>query len=195
MMLLLLSGNVHPHPGPTSFNFMHYNVNSLKAHNFSRVRLIESFINIQNLDFAAITETALDKLTENKQIDIDGFSVIRKDLTSNNTHGGVLIYIKNSIAYKHCPDLEFDSNILVTELHFGRKRVYLTTLYRRPSQTIEQVNTFMQKFNNLCTQINNKNPYASIFIGDFNAHNSTWWRGDSTDSIGAKFENISYPAC
>ena len=190
LLLLLLSGNVHPNPGPTSFNFMHYNVNSLKAHTFSRVRLIESFISIQGLDLAAITETALGKDIEDNHIEIDGFNILRKDLTNNSTHGGVLVYIKNSIAYKHCPDLEFDPNVLVIELHFGRRRVYLTVLYRRPSQTIEQVQTFTQKLNNLCIQINNKNPYASIFMGDFNAHNSTWWSGDSSDSIGIAIDKI-----
>ena len=38
LFLLLLSGDIHPNPGPSTFNFMHYNVNSLKAHNFTRVR-------------------------------------------------------------------------------------------------------------------------------------------------------------
>ena len=86
LLLLLLSGNVHPNPGPTSFNFMHYNVNSLKAHTFSRVRLIESFISIQGLDLAVITETALGKDIEDNHVEIDGFNVLRKDLTNNSTH-------------------------------------------------------------------------------------------------------------
>ena len=34
------------------------------------------------------------------------------------------------------------------------------------------------------------NSYASIFVGDFNAHNRSWWNGDRTDSIGSKLEKI-----
>ena len=60
LLLLLLSGDIHPNPGPSTFNFMHYNVNSLKAHNFTRVRLLEAHMNVHNLDLAAITESALD---------------------------------------------------------------------------------------------------------------------------------------
>ena len=104
LLLLLCAGNIHPNPGPISFNFMDYNVNSLKAHKFSRVRLIESFINIHSLHLAAITESALETSTEEELIKIEGFDVIRKELTSNSTMG-VLVYIKNNIAYKHRSDL------------------------------------------------------------------------------------------
>ena len=187
ILLLLISGNVHPNPGPSTFNFMHYNVNSLKAFNFSRVQLIESFLTIQNLDIAAISETALDNSINNENIEIEGFSILRKDLTNNHTHGGVLLYYKNNLALKHCPDLEFDPNVIVTELHFGKKKVYLTVLYRRPSQTIEQFQLFAQNFDKLCSQINNKNPYASIYMGDFNARNRSWWSGDQTNNIVTKF--------
>ena len=34
------------------------------------------------------------------------------------------------------------------------------------------------------------NPYASIFVGDFNAHNRSWWNGDRTDPIGTKLEKV-----
>jgi len=188
----LVSGDVHPNPGPssTTFNFIHYNVNSLKAASFSRVRLIESYLALNNIDLAAISETALNTSIDDKCIEIEGYSTLRKDLTNNDTHGGVLLYYKNSLAIKHCPNLEFDPNVLVAELHFGRKKIYLTVLYRRPSQTPEQSKSFAQKFDNLCIVINSKNPYASIYMGDFNAHNNAWWRGDRSDNLGIKFEQI-----
>jgi hypothetical protein len=190
--LLLVSGDVHPNPGPssTTFNFMHYNVNSLKTSNFSRVHLIESFMSLHNIHIAAISETALNTSVEDSCIAIEGYNTFRKDLTDNNTHGGVLLYYRNSLAIKHCPDLEFDPNILVVEVHFGRKKIYLSVLYRRPSQTPEQFRSFSRKFDNLCSVINNKTPYASIYTGDFNAHNNSWWSGDRTDNFGTKFQQI-----
>ena len=104
--LLLVAGDVHPNPGPsstTTLNFMHYNVNSLKTANFSRVHLIESFMSLQNIHIAAISETALNTTVEDSCFDIEGYSTFRKDLTNINIHGGVLLYYRNSLAIKHCP--------------------------------------------------------------------------------------------
>ena len=185
-----MSGDVHPNPGPSTFNFMHYNMNSLKAHKFSRIRLLESHINIHKLDLAAITESALDSSIDDEIIKIEGFTPKRRDLVNNATHGGVVVYLKNTLAYKQLHHLEFDPNVLVLEIYFGRKKVFFTTVYRRHSQTIEQEREFVRKHDNLCSVLKNMNPYASIFVGDFNAHNRSWWNGYRTDSIGTKLEKV-----
>ena len=135
------------------------------------------------LDIAAITESALDATVRNEDIDIDGYTPLRKDLKDNATHGGVTVYVKNTLVSKQLTDLEFDSNILVLEIFFGKKRVFLTTVYRRPSQTIEQEKEFLTKLNNLCCLLNRKNPYASIITG-------SWWNGDKTDPLGTKLDKI-----
>ena len=85
-------------------------------------------MNIHNLDLAAITESALDDTVRKEDIDIEGYTPLRKDLKNNATHGGVTVYVKNTLVCKQLTDLEFDSNILVLEIFFGRKRVFLTTI-------------------------------------------------------------------
>ena len=47
------------------------NMNSLKAHNFSRIRLLESHINNRKLDLTAITESALDPSIDDEVIKIE----------------------------------------------------------------------------------------------------------------------------
>ena len=128
---------------------------------------------------------------DDKVIKIEGFTPKCKDLVNNATHGGVAVYLKNTLAYKQLHHLEFDPNILILEIYFGRKKVFFTTVYRlRHSQTIEQERDFVHKLDNLCSLLKNMNPYASIFVGDFNAHNRSWWNGDRTDPIGSKLEKV-----
>lgn len=195
LTLILLSNDVSPNPGPTHgaskfLTMAHWNLNSIKAHAFSRVRLIEAYMSINNCDIFSITETALTRADPDENIEIPGYNLIRKDLPDNDTHGGVLIYYKETLALKHCPNLETQPNVLVTEISFGRKKVYLSTVYRKPSQTPDQFETFSKRFSDLCREINSKNPYLSIFVGDFNAHSSSWWSGDKSDPHGNKLNQI-----
>ena len=71
---------------------MHWNLNSLPAHDFSRIPLIQAYNSIHNFHLIAITETALKDSIPNDKIDIPGYSPIRCDLPNNDSHGGVLIY-------------------------------------------------------------------------------------------------------
>ena len=89
-LMLMRDGDVHPHPGPSRnlLKFMHWNLNSLVAHDGIRVPLIQSYNLIQNYDLIAITETALNEYTSDETIHLDGYIPIRKDLPSGTTHGG-----------------------------------------------------------------------------------------------------------
>ena len=90
LILILRDGDVHPCPGPCRnlLKFMHWNFNSIIAHDGIRVPLIQSYNLIQNYDLIAITETAINEYTSDETIELDGYLPIRKDLPSGTTHGG-----------------------------------------------------------------------------------------------------------
>ena len=88
--LILKDGDVEQNPGDPKniLKFMHWNLNSIVAHDGIRVPLIQSYNIIQNYDLISITETALNESTSNEIIHLDGYIPIRKDLPSGTTHGG-----------------------------------------------------------------------------------------------------------
>ena len=189
ILLIIKSNDVHPNPGPTThqncFIFAHWNLNSIKAHLFSRVQLISSYLTINNCDVFAVSETALSGSIPNVDLEIPGYSILRCDLQQNVTHGGVLIYYKDHLPLRHCPNLENHPNMLVTELSFGRnKKVFFSVIYRKPNQTPEEFQFFSNALGNLYNNIKVLNPYISIFVGDYNAHSSSWWAGDRDDDCG-----------
>jgi len=99
---LFLCGDIEKNPPPSNdyFKFMHWNANSLPAHDFARIPLIQLYNTIHDFNIIAITESALKNEIPNDKIDIPGFTPIRCDLPENDSHGGVLIYHKNDLAVK-----------------------------------------------------------------------------------------------
>ena len=185
-----MSGNVHPNPGPcpsTSdglLKFIHWNVNSLSAHDFIRISLIESLNSYNDYDVIALTETALNSEISDDQLTLNGFLLIRKDLPPGNTHGGVMIYYKNSLALRHRPDLENQTNTLVCEVSVDQKKIFVSVIYRKFGQTKTEFDTFALNLDLMCKNIKDENPLCSIYLGDFNAHSSEWYTGDDTDYEG-----------
>ena len=101
--LLLLHGDIEPNPGPNkkykSFTCCHWNVNSLTAHNMLKLSSIAAYNSVHKYDFC-ISETLLDSSiqSDDRDISINGYNVIRADHPSNNKGGGVCIYYCESLA-------------------------------------------------------------------------------------------------
>ena len=86
---LIICGDVETNPGPNdTFKFMQWNCNSLPAHNFSRVPLIEAYSTLHKLHLMAISESALTLEHSDSKLKIEGYSFIRCDLPEGDTHGG-----------------------------------------------------------------------------------------------------------
>ena len=174
-IMLMRDGDVHPHPGSSRnlLKLMHWNLNSLVAHDGIRVPLIQSYNLIQNYDLIAITETALNEYTSDETIHLDGYIPIRKDLPSGTTHGGVMFYHKESLPVIHRPDLKTQDNSLVCEISVNKKKIIVTVTYRRHHHgNNNQLNSFINCFKDMCNKITNTNPYLVLHLGDFNAHNT-----------------------
>ena len=98
---------------PYPINILHWNLNSLLAHNGIRLRCIEALNAIQNYDIIAISESALHKSNSDDDIELKGFVPFRRDLSDDTTHGGIVLYCKDSLAIRERKDLETFSNMLV----------------------------------------------------------------------------------
>ena len=171
--VIIISEDIHKNPGPNQFsdgffNFCHWNLNSIPAHDYTRITQIEAYNAFHDLDVIALTETALKPSDTNEKINIDGYTAVRRDLPTNTTHGGVMIFHKDNLALRHREDLENHPNLLVTEITICNKKIFFTVVYRRFGQTPAEFETFISKFDELCLNIKSENPFCSVFTGDFN---------------------------
>lgn len=103
LLLLLLSGNVQPNPGPvlnnittpevfrarTGLGLIHLNIRSL----LPKLDAVKIWIESTNADILILSETWLNKTVSDKDIAINGYNIFRCDRPRKG--GGVAIYIKS----------------------------------------------------------------------------------------------------
>ena len=88
-------------------------------------------------------------------------------------------------------DLCFDE-CFVTELQYGRKKIFFTVLYRNPSfkANSPQFSKFLDDFRKLHDKIANENPVSTYFTGDFNAQTQAWYPDGTTNLEGTMLEDL-----
>ena len=102
--LLELSGDIEFNPGPKlgssqSFSICHWNLNSMPAHNYSKISLLTAYISIHNFDIICLSETYLKSTIDisNGNLKIPGYTMYRVDHTFDVKRGGVCIYYKTML--------------------------------------------------------------------------------------------------
>ena len=98
----LCYGDIELNPGPkklkkNSRSVCHWNLNSLSAHNFSKLTQLKAYISMYKHDFICLSETYLDSSTPDRLLKIDGYILVRADHPNNIKRGGVCIYYKESL--------------------------------------------------------------------------------------------------
>ena len=85
LLLLFMSGDIELNPGPNKtnssckFSVCHWNLNSLAAHNFEKVGLLEAFNTINKFDIICVSESYLDStfLSDSEGINIKSYKLVR----------------------------------------------------------------------------------------------------------------------
>ena len=145
--MLYQSGDVEKNPGPeddnisdtassesfpvynANFSVVHYNVQSVKY----KLDIIEP--EFSNFSVVALTETWLNELTTNQDLVMNNFQTpFRRD--RDDSHGGILVYIKDGIPCKRRADLELHTIECVwVEANVRNKRILIGTFYRPPESS------------------------------------------------------------
>ena len=107
-LTLFICGDVELNPGPKNtkssdyFSLCHWNINSLLAHYFSKLSLIEACNTHHNFEMICLSETYLDSsyADDDTRINLKDFTLIRADDPYNCKRGGVSIYIKEHLAVR-----------------------------------------------------------------------------------------------
>ena len=150
ILLLMISGDIHKNPGPTSeyesssfdtssiplssvndnsIKIMHLNIRSIRR----KIDFLESFTD--DVDILCLTETHLDPSIKDCDISITNFQQIhRKD--RNSFGGGVIVYSSINLNIKRRLDIESNEDeIIWVELNIDHTKYILGILYKPPTMT------------------------------------------------------------
>ena len=186
-LLILLSGDVHPNPGPSDqsnrvytstpddsvFSFFQ-NPLSLKiaSINFQSIvnkfAQLDSFLHSYQFDIILGSETHLDPSISNPEIFPSNYNVIRKD--RNRHGGGVLIAVSNLFQIEKI-DIQDNTESLFVKILSKDCTHIIISHYRPPGQGID----YTRRFTNSLSNIFSRYPDSRFILGgDFNLPHVDW---------------------
>ena len=139
----------------TNFNIVHYNINSILAHD--KLEQLTAYSKLLNIDILIITESKLDKNIPNNLITIPGYhEPIRHDRATNGRNGGgVLMYIADHLIFQH--KVEFQSKFyehIWVDIKLKDTCFAINALYRPPNESQEAHQHFLETAENILNQLN-----------------------------------------
>ena len=125
--LLLCHGDIEINPGPkklkkNSLSVCHWNLNSLSAHNFSKLTQLKAYISIYKHNFLCLSETQLDFSIPDSHLEIDGYNLIRSNHPNDIKRGEVCIYFKEILRVRFI-NIPYLRETLLLEMNYNNKRV------------------------------------------------------------------------
>ena len=97
------------------------------------------------------------------------------------------VYFKESLPVK-CLSNSYLKECLILEVSINNKRGYVVSLYRSPSQTSDEFDSFITNLEKIVVDISKSNPHFLLLIGDLNAKSSNWSSNDTTTAEGAQLD-------
>ena len=80
---------------------------------------------------------------------------------------------------------------LIYEVSINNKKGYVVSMYRSPSQTSDDFNSFTTNLKKLVIYISSINPHFKLMIGNFNVKSSNWSSNDTTTAKGAQLDHLT----
>ena len=190
------SGDIEKNPGPKtkscqSFSICHWNLNSISAHNFSKLSLLQAYNAVHKYDIICLSETYLNSSIpyDDDNLEIPGYNLIRADHPSENKRGGVCIYYKNTLPLKVL-DIHILQECINFEIKIENKLCNFIVLHRWSSQSQDTFESFIDNLELNIDATAAKNPYLIGILGDFNAKLSTWCRSDKSNYEGSRIDGL-----
>ena len=172
-MHIILSGDIELNPGLKSnscenFPVCHWNLNSISAHNFSKVSLLNAYTSLHSFDIICLWETYLDSciLPHDPNLEFQGYDLIWPGHPSNVKRGGVCIYYKNNLPLKRT-NINLLHESLTIELNTKNKLCVLVALYRSPSQSHNEFSSFITNLESTLQAKTLRKPFLTIVFGWF----------------------------
>ena len=193
--LLQCHGDIELNPGPKklrnkSLSVCHWNLNSLTAHNYSKLTQLKAYTSMYKHDFICLSETYLDSSTPDSLLEIDGYNLIRADHPDNIKRGGVCIYYKESLPVRVLSSPYLKETLLL-QMIGNNKKIIVSVIYRSPSENNREFNSFLSSFEQLLSEISKRKATVSIITGDFNARSSSWWSNDTNTLEGTNLYSLT----
>ena len=125
-----------------------------------------------------------------KNIQLDGYNLLREDHPSNSKRGGVCTFYKKTLGVRIVKSLSF-SKCIICAVSVQNSKAYVGVVYRSPSQDSFEFENFLPNFEKALSDTTSCDSLFPIILGDFNARSSIWSTRDKTTTEGTQFESLT----
>ena len=148
---------------------------------FTKVSLLSAHISVHKFDIICLSETYLNSEipSDDENLEIPGYNPVREDHPSNSKCGGVCVYYKSSLPFRVI-NVKYLLEFISFELRIGGECCRFSFLYRSPSQTQDEFESFLKNFELTLDKIHENNSFMTIVLCDFNAKSNNWCKADIT---------------
>ena len=99
-------------------------------------------------------------------------------------------YVRVSLPVRNYSN-SYLSDCLTLEVTISNKKGYVVSLYKSPSQTSDEFDSFISNLQKLLINITSFDPHFVILLGDFNAKSKSWSVNDTTTEEVTILENLT----
>ncbi|XP_066264724.1 uncharacterized protein [Branchiostoma lanceolatum] len=153
-------------------NIVHHNTEGLVSH----FKSLKSTC-LVNADIICLTETWLSENVQSSQVQLDGFSMFRKDrsrghvgeegssVTINSPHGGVAVYVRDVYG---CEEIHIPDDILecvAMQVSADCTKHLIVAIYRPPNV---RKDPFVSSLDRLLHHLSSVERNSTVILGDFN---------------------------
>ena len=149
-----------------------------------KVSLLSVYISVHKFDIICLSETYINSEipSDDENLEIAGYNLVVKI-----THLIVNV-VESLFTIKAHSYFDYLQELISFELKIGGKCCKFSCLYRLPSQTQDEFETFLKNFKLTLDKIHENNPFMTVVLGDFNAN---YCRADITSLKGSKIYTIT----
>ena len=123
-------------------------------------------------------------------MEIPGYDLFRADHPSNTKRGGVCIYYRNSLPLKIL-NIQYLYECINSEIRIGNRLCRFVSLYRSPSQSQDDFESFANRFELNIDTATAHNTFLTLVLGDFNDKSNLWFKGNKTIYEGSKIDGVT----
>ena len=167
---LLCHGDIESNLGPkrikpNCLSICYWKLNSISAHNFSKIAQLKACNSIYKHDLICLSETYLDLSAplHDNSLQIEGYNLVREDHPNDLKRGGVYIYYRESLPFG-VMSIPYLKEAVLLEL-VKNKKIFVSVVYRSTSQTNDEFNQFLLNFEKMLLDINQRKPYLTLVMG------------------------------
>ena len=142
--------------------------------------------------YVKLSETFLNSSFESndKDVMVEGYNLTRSDHPSNVKIGGVCICYNESLAV-HIVNITSLIECLVCEVTIQNKKGYIALVYRSPSQSTFEFESFFFCLEDLLNNTLCSKSQFPVHLSNLNARSPAWWSEDITTLHGTPLDSLT----